>query len=409
MFHKQTLIRYLSLPWLIIGLFGLLFISQRLSAGPSPVTAIKIQFEPFANINHIRPTEIANAGDSRLFIGSKGGLIYIVRSDGVMLNTPFLDIQDRVDSSEVELGLLGLVFDPDYATNRYFYVSYTNLEHDTVISRFRTFSNNPNRANPASERIILLIDQPELMHKAGDMSFGPDGYLYISVGDGGWYGDPGNNAQNGQLLLGSILRIDVTPDLPYTIPADNPFVNDPDYRDELWAKGLRNPWRFSFDRLTGDMYIGEVGEHYWEEVNLEPAGSPGGINYGWHCYEGLHPFEPDDCQAGETYQPPIFEYPHGDSCAIVGGYVYRGTQSPLLAGHYLLADFCSGMVLGLAADNTGRWDIRSTGYRPMLWSSFGEAADGEIYAVGLGGDTMYHLTATEISLPRQLYLPLVIR
>ncbi|TAE46171.1 MAG: hypothetical protein EAZ89_20620, partial [Bacteroidetes bacterium] len=238
-----------------------------------------------------RPVDIASAGDSRLFVVEQRGTIQIINADGTMLTTPFLDIDARVNSTGNEQGLLGLVFHPNYALNGYFFVNYTRSPSGyTRVSRFQTTAANPNIADPNSELVLLEIEQPYENHNAGDLAFGPDGYLYIPMGDGGSGGDPGNRAQNGLTLLGKMIRIDVNAGFPYTIPPSNPFLNDPGVRDEVWSIGLRNPWRFSFDRLTGDMWIADVGQGIYEEINVEPAGSAGGLNYGWRCYEGAHAY-----------------------------------------------------------------------------------------------------------------------
>src|SRR5690606_31871801 len=275
--------------------------------------------------------------------------------------TPFLDISDRVAVTNIEEGLLGLVFHPNYAENRYFYVNYTDLNSNTQISRFTANLNNT-EADPDSEFSILHIDHPYIFHYGGDLAFGPEGYLYVPLGDGGWAHDPDNRAQDGLSLLGKVLRLDVDGGEPYAIPADNPYVDDLDVLDEIWAFGLRNPWRFSFDRLTGDLFIGDVGQGTWEEVNFQPAGFPGGANYGWSCFEGtmLNPeTNMPKCEAAEFYDMPVTEYEHGpdnSNCAIIGGFVYRGSEFPAMYGHYYFTDWCSGLMWDMTADGNGGWN-----------------------------------------------------
>ncbi|NUM49465.1 MAG: PQQ-dependent sugar dehydrogenase, partial [Anaerolineales bacterium] len=297
------------------------------------------------------PVAIAHAEDERLFVVERAGLIRIVQPNGSVLGTPFLDIQSLVLDNPNERGLLGLAFHPDYANNGYFYINYTRddasaaLDGDTVIARYQV-SADPNVANPASAQILMVIDQPEWNHNGGMLAFSPiDGYLYIGMGDGGSGGDPWNNAQTTSVLLGKMLRIDVdgggtAPDScgmtnqNYTVPADNPLADGAGGAcDEIWATGVRNPWRFSFDRVTGDLYIGDVGQGTWEEVNFQPAAGPGGENWGWRCYEGNHAYNTTGCGPIGSYDFPFFEYQHTSSrCSVTGGYVYRGSQFPVFYG-----------------------------------------------------------------------------
>ncbi len=309
------------------------------------------------------PVDIAHAGDKRLFIVEKGGLIKIIDENDNILPTPFLDITDRTVANASERGLLGLVFHPDYADNGYFFVNYTDQNGDTHIARFKVDPEDPNKALPDSEKQILFVEQPFNNHNGGDLNFGPDGYLYIGLGDGGSAGDPTNQAQNRQSLLGKMLRIDVnTPDenTPYLVPADNPFLDDSNTRDEIWALGLRNPWRFSFDAVTGDLWIGDVGQNRVEEVNFQAANSSGGENYGWRCYEGDQPFDTNGCEAQETYVPPIHTFNHllDDGCggSVTGGIVYRGNKYPGLYGYYIYADYCTGRIYAILQDQFGGWD-----------------------------------------------------
>jgi len=325
----------------------------------------------------------APPGDSRLFIVEKTGAIRIVR-DGVLLATAFLDLSSQV-SNGGEQGLLGLAFDPDYATTRRFVVHYTDLAGNTVLSRFQT-SQDPEHADPTSEQVILTQVQPFSNHKGGQILFGPDGFLYLGLGDGGGSGDPDNRGQDLSDLLGSILRIDVRGGDPYTVPGDNPFLHSES--PEVWSYGLRNPWRFSFDRLTGDLYIADVGQNEWEEIDVStPANGAGrGVNYGWSIMEGAHCFRGAGCdQTGLTL--PVFEYSHDQGCSVTGGYVYRGSAIPALQGHYFYGDFCQGWVRsfryaeGQVTDETS-WPSLAPG-GPVL--SFGEDAAGELYVLEQGG------------------------
>ncbi|MGH7754234.1 MAG: PQQ-dependent sugar dehydrogenase, partial [Gemmatimonadales bacterium] len=300
---------------------------------------------------------------------------------------PFLDISDRVTPRRnlfEETGLLGLAFPPDYLSKRYFYVNYTDRAGDTVIARYRA-DVDPDRADPASEQILLAIDQPHANHNGGKLAFGPDGFLYIGMGDGGSAFDPMNLAQDGRSLLGKILRVAVEPDLPQVLAApDNPFVHDPACHPFIWALGLRNPWRFSFDRATGDLWIGDVGQDSLEEVNVQPAASRGGENYGWSLLEGSRCLRPG-CESGEL-TPPVVEYDHSEGCAVVGGHVYRGSRAPALRGDYLYADFCSGRIWALRRWESG-WANRLLLATGLAISALGEDPAGEVYVADfLGGD-----------------------
>jgi glucose/arabinose dehydrogenase len=268
-----------------------------------------LELEEFSE-GYTMPVDIANAGDSRLFIVEQPGKIWVCDTAGTKSAQPFLDITDRVFNEGSEQGLLGLAFHPDYANNGYFYVNYTNLDANDQVSRFSVSNNDPNIADPNSEMVMLNILDPFPNHNGGCMKFGPkDGYLYISFGDGGRGGDPFNNAQNISVLLGKILRLDVDGAEPYAIPSTNPFINQAGAAPEIWAMGLRNPFRFSFDRQTGDLWIGDVGQNKWEEVDLQRANSPGGENYGWDCTEGHHLFPLSDCNANLDLTGPIVDYP----------------------------------------------------------------------------------------------------
>ena len=340
------------------------------------------------------PVGIANAGDGsgRLFIVEKIGRIRVVRN-GELAATPFLDITDRVGAARSEQGLLGLAFHPRYAENGLFFVNYTDRQGNTVVSRFSTHAGQ-SQPNPASEVVLLILDQPAANHNGGHLAFGPDGYLYIGTGDGGGAGDQYGNGQNGQTLLGAMLRLDVDGNQPYTIPADNPFVGEPSVRGEIWALGLRNPWRYAFDRATGDLYIADVGQNMYEEVNFQPAGDSGGQNYGWPVMEGLHCFPADRPCNREGLTLPVREYDHSQGCSVTGGYVYRGNEFPLLTGIYLFGDYCSGRIWGLArSGDGGGWRVAQLALVDAQPSAFGEDEMGELYLVGIGGGQLFKITA----------------
>jgi glucose/arabinose dehydrogenase len=327
------------------------------------------------------PTGVTNSGDGSgdLFIIEKAGTVERLLP-GMSVPSRFLDISDRVDSSNLEQGLLGIAFPPDYAQRGYFFLNYTDLEGDTVIARIRA-SPDRHRADPGSEEIVLKIAQPDVMHNGGQLAFGPDGFLYIGVGDGGGEFDYYRNAQNARSMLGTILRIDVA-HLPYSIPSDNPFVKNPAGRKEIWLMGLRNPWRFSFDAATGDLYIGDVGQMEYEEILRHPAGAGGGQNYGWPIKEGsvCTGFAPCLIQGLE---PPWVIYHHTLGCAVTGGSVYRGTQIPDLIGAYVFADYCTGRIWAYRDGIAESRDV------PMLesgfagLSSFGVDEAGEMYVASL--------------------------
>jgi len=343
----------------------------------------KIQLVNFASGFDL-PVDITHCGDSRIFVVEREGLIWVLDSLGNRLDT-FLNIDPRVNSGQNEQGLLGLAFDPNYAVNGYFYVNYTkNSTGDTRVARFAVKANNPNEADPNSELKIIEQAQPYWNHNGGCLQFGPDGHLYISLGDGGSGGDPQNYGQNKKTFLGKILRLDVrnsNASQPYSVPADNPFVGNADYFPEIWSTGWRNPWRFSFDRQTGDMWIADVGQNLWEELDFEPANTPG-RNYGWRCYEGTHNFNTNGCQPLSAYISPFFEYSHSgaNGCSVTGGFIYRGSKYLDLYGCYLFADYCSGRwwYTKRNADGTFTTNILANlgGYE---FSTFGEGHDGELY------------------------------
>src|SRR5215216_3483673 len=326
-----------------------------------------------------RPVDLQADESGRLFIIEKVGRIRILQ-DGQLLEQPFLDITDRVGSDGNEQGLLGLAFHPQYAQNGRFFVNYTNNNGDTEIARFQV-SGDPNSADPNSEVKLLGVNQPFPNHNGGVLAFGPDGYLYAGLGDGGAAGDPLGNAQNTNALLGKILRIDVDSAEPYAVPADNPFGN------EVWAYGLRNPWRFSFDRATGDLYIGDVGQNAWEEIDYLPTGSAGGTNFGWDQREGAHDYQGT---ASANFTEPVAEYSHQEGgCSVTGGYVYRGSM-PEWNGIYLYGDYCTGLIWGLIRSNDG-WQKQQQFDVDVTITSFGQDEAGEIYLLGDDG-SIYRLS-----------------
>ncbi|HEX5001262.1 MAG TPA: PQQ-dependent sugar dehydrogenase [Bacteroidia bacterium] len=327
-----------------------------------------------------RVTDIKHCGDDRLFIVEQVGRIRISDLNGNLLIRPFLDIDPEVNSTGTEQGLLGLAFSPDYATDGFFYVDYVNNLNNTVISRFHVSDQDPDSADVMSEEILFTVQQPFTNHNGGNMQFGPDGFLYISFGDGGSAGDPMGNGQNLQTVLGKILRINVSQSPGYTIPASNPFYGSSDADERIWAFGLRNPWRASFDRLTGDFWIADVGQALREEIDLEYAGTRGGNNYGWRCYEGTLPYNTSGCLSQQDYAAPVFEYGHGPACSITGGYVYRGAVYGQWYGTYFFTDYCSGEIRGLNADSTGNFTPVSFGFFSQFdYTTFGEDKYGEMY------------------------------
>jgi glucose/arabinose dehydrogenase len=355
--------------------------------GPGPGDPGDVALEVLAS-GLSSPVFVTDApGDpSRLFIVEKPGRIRVLR-DATLLATPFLDLSS-ITSDGGERGLLGLAFHPRYATNGHFFVNHTDNAGNTRILRF---SGSGDLADAASLEIVLEISQPYGNHNGGHLAFGPDGLLYIGMGDGGSAGDPDGNGQDLATLLGSMLRIDVDA-LPYSVPSDNPFVGDAGAAPEAWAYGLRNPWRFSFDRVTGDLWIGDVGQNAVEEVSFQSASSGGGENYGWNRLEGSRCYAPAACDPSGTVLP-VHEYEHGVGCSVTGGYVYRGSALPALTGRYLFADYCQGWVRSFAFDGSAVTDVldHSDALGPLeSIVSFGEDAAGELYIVSMAG-TVYRL------------------
>jgi glucose/arabinose dehydrogenase len=366
-----------------------------LAAGPAPLAAQA----PWPEVRLVRkigglssPVHLTHAGDrsGRLFVVEQRGRIRIIK-DGALLPEPFLDITGRVSCCG-ERGLLSAAFGPHFGEIGDFYVDYTDLNGDTTISRFSALPAGSDTANPASEQVVLKIPQPFSNHNGGQLAFGPDGYLYVGTGDGGSGGDPQNNAQNAASLLGKILRIDVQSGVdPYLVPSSNPFVGNPAYRPEIWALGLRNPWRFSFDRVTRDLWIGDVGQSAWEEVDFQPASSRGGANYGWRVMEGNHCYNPATCSTAGLVLP-VAEYPHsGGDCSVTGGFRYRGLSYAGLYGIYFYADYCTGRLRGLRATVPG-WESHEFLLPGFSVSTFGEDEAGELYLADYGGGALYQVT-----------------
>lgn len=335
------------------------------------------------------PLEITHAGDSRLFVVEQGGIIKILNTNGTTNATPFLNLSGII-SSGGERGLLGLAFHPNYATNGFFYVNYTNPAGNTVIARY-SVSGNPDIANTTGT-VLLTITQPYSNHNGGSIKFGPDGYLYIGMGDGGSAGDPENRAQNTTELLGKILRIDVNSGAPYGIPPSNPYVGVAG-ADEIWAIGVRNPWKFSFNRSNGDLWIADVGQNNVEEVN-KVASTAAGLNYGWRCYEGNTAYNTAGCASAATMTFPLAVVTHaGGVCSITGGYVYTGTIYPNFQGKYLFTDYCRPQIGVMTSVGAITY---STSFAGNNFSTFGEDNNGELYVAAINNGTIYKITDTSL-------------
>jgi glucose/arabinose dehydrogenase len=340
-----------------------------------------------------RPVQAVDPGDDsgRLFVVEQSGAIRILQN-GEPVESPFLDISDQISQGN-EQGLLSMAFHPDFAENGTFFIFYTDVEGDEQVERWTVSADDSNRADAESAAAVLTVEDYAPNHNGGLLLFGPDGYLYVGLGDGGSQGDPNNNGQDLATLLGSILRIDVDSGDLYAVPQDNPFVGQEGVAAEIWAYGLRNPWRFGFDRETGDLWIGDVGGGSYEEINLLPAGESG-ANFGWVLMEG------SECYGGGTecdmdgLELPIYEYTHDFGCSVVGGYVYRGEAIPELQGVYLFADYCSGLTWGMGQDGDGNWVASDPIESGLSISSFSEDANGELYVTDLNGG-VYRVTAGE--------------
>lgn len=372
-------------------LLRFLFVCVLVSYNVILIAQPALEISQFAT-NFNNPVAIANCGDHRLFIVEKSGVIRLLDTLGNIINTSFLDISNKVQSANIEQGLLGITFHHNYINNGILVVHYINASNQSVLAKYTVSPTTSNIANPNSEEILLTVNQPYSNHNGGDLAFGSDGYLYFAIGDGGWAGDPSNNAQNMGILLGKICRIDIDNGTPYAIPSDNPFITNASIPNEIWASGVRNPWRFSFDRLTGDLYTSDVGQDDWEEINFQPANSLGGENYGWRCYEGNSTFITSGCTG--IYHSPIHVYPNSiaEGCSVTGGYVYRGSKYPNLYGYYVYADYCSGKFWTLKQDPNGNWtNTFHQSYTPQNFSAFGEDAAGEIYVAGYTDGIIYKI------------------
>ncbi len=390
-----------TLAQTLVSILTLLALSPGITPPAAAQPAADLELEQVLS-GLARPVVITHAGDGsgRLFIVEKPGRVLVW--DGVAAPTTFLDISGLVDDASNEQGLLGLAFHPSYPSNGLFYVNYTRdpgagLDR-TVIARY-SVSGDPDIADAGSASTLLEIEQDFSNHNGGNILFGADGYLYIGMGDGGSGGDPNNRAQNLGSLLGKMLRIDVDGTAPqggdlcglnpvYGIPPDNPFVGGSGDCDEIWAYGMRNPWRFSFDRITGDLLIGDVGQGSWEEIDFEAAASAGGLNYGWDCFEGAHVFGGGSTCTGPVVDP-ILEYSHGGGrCSITGGYRYRGSGISGLDGYYLYGDYCTGQIW-FGTESAGTWSSTEWTNTVLNITSFGEDQDGELYVVD--EDTIHRL------------------
>jgi glucose/arabinose dehydrogenase len=368
----------------LVALLPAMTAAAQASATPLDPTTFAFSLAPVAD-GFERPVDVVDAGDGsgRLFVVEQAGRIRIVRIGG-KVDEPFLDTTPIVGCCG-ERGLLSVAFHPRYAENGFFFVDYTDLNGDTRVVRYRVSADDPDRADPGSAETILTVAQPAANHNGGLLLFGPDGYLYVGLGDGG-----GGNGQNGQkldTLLGKILRIDVDREEGgnrYAIPPDNPFAGNPEARPEIWVWGVRNPWRFAFDRATGDLWIGDVGSSIYEEIDLVPAGSGGGQNFGWDLMEGTD-CDDSDASACAGFVPPISGFDRDAGCVVTGGTVYRGSAIPALVGVYLFADYCGAGVWGLGRDATGNWTTTGPIAPGHSIVSFGEDAAGELYVVDLDG------------------------
>ncbi|MDQ1858224.1 PQQ-dependent sugar dehydrogenase [Chryseobacterium sp. WLY505] len=352
------------------------------------VNSQSINLEEFAT-GLTSPVEITNANDSRLFVVQQDGIIKIIQPSGTINTTNFLNIGSKITFGG-ERGLLGLAFHPQYSANGYFFVYYNNLAGNIIVARYSVSSTDPNAADPASEKILLNIPKPFDNHNGGSIHFAPDGKLWIITGDGGSGGDPNNNAQSKNVLLGKMLRVDVDATGPYNIPPDNPFAGaGVDGADEIWAYGLRNAWKFSFDLTTGNAMIADVGQGAIEEINKMPI-TAAGLNYGWRCYEGNNAYNTAGCAAQSTMTFPVAVYNHsGGKCSITGGYVYRGTQYPSLQGKYFFADYCSSQIGMLDTNNAITW---TTPYSGNNFSTFGEDYQKGLYVADLTNGKIFKIS-----------------
>lgn len=333
-----------------------------------------------------QPVYVTNAADGsgRTFVVERAGRIWTLPDV-----QPFLDIGERVNVAGIEQGLLGLAFHPRFKENGYFYVYYTAQNGNNTVARYSVTAEG--RGDPASEKILISQQDPAGNHNGGMITFGPGGYLYIGLGDGGGADDQYGNGQNRQTFLGKLLRIDVDNGDPYAVPPDNPFLNDGNTKPEIWAYGLRNPWRFSFDRATNDLYIADVGQNQFEWLHVRRASEQGGENYGWPILEGKQCFKAPTCNR-EGLTIPVLDYSHALGCTVIGGYVYRGQQYPALQGAYIFGDYCSGKLWTATQDNTGNWAMYDAMETKLRISSFGEDEAGEVYLADFESGRVFRVT-----------------
>ncbi len=373
------------------------FFNAKANAQPVPV----LIFNPVVSGGLSSPVDVVNAGDgtNRLFVVQQGGQVKII-SNGVLQPGNFLDIPDSIAGGG-ERGLLSMAFHPSFASNRYFFVYYTNTAGDIRLTRFQTLAGNPNVADENTGVVLMTIPHPTYSnHNGGKLNFGHDGNLYFATGDGGSGGDPDNNSQNGNSLLGKMIRINVnnftTPPY-YTIPPDNPYVTNPSVRDEIFAMGLRNPWRWSFDRLTHDVWIADVGQGAWEEVDFLPFALSGGVNYGWRCYEGNAAYNTAGCQPQSSYTAPVFVYPHNGTTggfSITGGNVYRSAEFAAMYGYYICSDYVSGNTWLIKSNGSGGWNTTIQSGLPGNIAGYGEAENGDLYSLSRNGVLYKVITST---------------
>ncbi len=365
-----------------------------ISVGAAPLSWPTIVLtQKISGLSEVTSLTHANDGSGRIFLVERKGKIRIFKN-GALLTTPFIDLASKITSSGGEQGLLGLAFPANYKTQGRFYVYYTAPDGAITISRF-SVSAKPDGANLGTEQVLLTIPHGRFSnHNGGQLAFSPkDGYLYAGTGDGGSGGDPLGNGQNTNALLGKILRLDVSAGTgAYRVPPTNPYVKTPGYRPEIWALGLRNPWRFSFDRSKGDLYIADVGQQNREEINFQDSGSPGGHNYGWNILEGTNCYNKISCTKPPKYIAPVWEYDHGLGCSVTGGYVYRGTTYPTMRGTFIYGDYCSGTLWGLKLDGT-KWRNTVLLKSGLDLSTFGEDEAGNVYVVDYSGGKVYLIEA----------------
>ncbi|HSX17580.1 MAG TPA: PQQ-dependent sugar dehydrogenase [Patescibacteria group bacterium] len=400
------------LLWIIIGLevavlvviLTLAIVHPHKAAAPAPAAVQTTTPQQQFNAPVIEPVLFAKGlasatsivatgtpGDKSLFVTERQGFIRTLDNKGVV-SGPVLDITPKVLDNG-EMGLLGLAFHPKFKDNHYFYAYYINRDKKTVVARY-TMDPATNTAKASTEKVLLTLQQVYGNHKGGQLQFGPDGYLYIGIGDGGSAGDPDNHGQDTHTWFGKILRIDVDHGDPYSVPSTNPFARSTDtsVKPEIWAMGLRNPWRFSFDSKTKDLYIADVGQDKYEEVDVQKASSKGGENYGWRCYEATHSYNAAGCKGADQYVMPMLEYAHDNKrCSITGGYVYRGSAEPALVGKYLYGDYCTGEIFYASVQN-GAWTQTLGIDTDNAISTFGQDNSGELYYADVANGNIYHLT-----------------